>query len=111
MSIQRGITASLAAVISLAVVSVGSENKSNGEWPVYGHDPGGQRFSPLTAINRQNGQSLQIAWTFHTADLYVPKYGRPTALGATALYVDARIYMGTPLGRVIALDPLTGHQI
>jgi quinoprotein glucose dehydrogenase len=111
MSIPKRITASLAAVISLAVVSVGSENKSNGEWPVYGHDPGGQRFSPLTAINRQNVHSLQIAWTFRTGDAYEPKYGRPTAFEATPLYVDGRIYMGTPLGRVIALDPLTGHQI
>ena len=111
MSIPKRITASLAAVISLAVVSVGSENKSNGEWPVYGHDPGGQRFSPLTAINRQNVHSLQIAWTFRTGDAYQPKNGRPTAFEATPLYVDGRLYIGTPLGRVIALDPLTGHQI
>src|SRR5262250_743925 len=28
------------------------------DWPVYGHDPGGIRYSPLTEINRQNVSQL-----------------------------------------------------
>jgi len=111
MSIRQRSIAGLAAVLALAVLSVGSEDKSHGEWPSYGHDPGGQRFSPLTAINRQNVQSLKIAWTFRTGDAYEPKYGRPTAFEATPLYIDGKLYIGTPLGRVLALDPATGKQI
>jgi quinoprotein glucose dehydrogenase len=107
----KRITAGFTAVISLAVLSIGSENKSNGDWPAYGHDPGGQRFSPLTAINRQNVHSLQIAWTFRTGDAYEPKYGRATAFEATPLYIDGKLYISTPLGRVIAIDPVIGHQI
>src|SRR5215831_20524784 len=34
----------------------------DGDWPVYGRDPGGQRFSPLTTINRNNVRTLKIAW-------------------------------------------------
>src|ERR1700733_14812237 len=111
MNTRNRTIASLAAVILLAAVSVGSEDKSQGEWPAYGHDPGGQRFSPLTAINRQNVQSLKTAWTFRTGDAYEPKYGRPTAFEATPLYIDGKLFIGTPLGRVIALDPVTGQQI
>jgi quinoprotein glucose dehydrogenase len=111
MNIRKRSIAGLAAVLSLAVLSVGSEDKSLGEWPAYGHDSGGQRFSPLTAINRQNVKSLKIAWTFRTGDAYEPKYGRPTAFEATPLYIDGKLYIGTPLGRVIALDPVTGKQI
>src|SRR5579864_344308 len=111
MHIRKRFVLGLAAVASLAMLSIGSESKSEGEWPVYGHDPGGQRFSPLTAINRQNVQSLQIAWTFRTGDAYQPEHGRPTAFEATPLYVNGRLYIGTPLGRVIALDPVSGRQI
>ncbi len=80
------------------------------EWPAYGRDPGGQRFSPLSAINRQNVASLKIAWTFRTGDAYQPKQSRPTAFEATPIYVDGTIFLGTPLGRVIALDPVTGKE-
>lgn len=111
MNLQKRILAGLATVLLLAAISTGSEDKSRGEWPAYGHDPGGQRFSPLTAINRQNVASLKVAWTFRTGDAYQPKDGRPTAFEATPLYVDGKLYIGTPLGRVIALDPISGEQI
>lgn len=35
------------------------------EWPTYGHDPGGQRFSPLTELTPENVGQLKIAWTYH----------------------------------------------
>lgn len=83
----------------------------NGEWPNYGRDPGGQRFSPLTAINTSNVQSLKIAWTYRTGDAYAPSNGsKPTQFEATPLYVDGTLYLSTPVGRVIALDPTTGKQ-
>src|SRR6266446_10458023 len=83
---------------------------STGDWPVYGHDPGGQRFSPLTIVNRENVKSLKIAWTYRTGDAYQPKNSRPTAFEATPLLIDNTLYLSTPLGRVIALDPVTGKQ-
>lgn len=83
----------------------------DGDWPNYGRDPGGQRFSPLTAINTSNVQSLKIAWTYRTGDAYAPPSGsKPTQFEATPLYVDGTLYLSTPLGRVIALDPVTGKS-
>jgi glucose dehydrogenase len=40
------------------------------DWPTYGHDPGGMRFSPLTLtqINTTNVRHLRRAWTYHTGD-------------------------------------------
>ena len=35
------------------------------EWPTYGHDSGGRRFSPLTQINPGNVGQLQVAWVYH----------------------------------------------
>ncbi len=80
------------------------------DWPTWGHDPGGQRFSPLATIDRGNVRSLKVAWTFHTGDAYQPKGSKPTAFEATPIYVDGALYLSTPLGRVIALDPVTGQQ-
>jgi quinoprotein glucose dehydrogenase len=82
-----------------------------GEWPAYGRDPGGSRFSPLTAITPENVNRLEVAWTYNTGDAEVkPQRGRPPALEATPLVIDGTMYLGTPTGRVIALDPATGQQ-
>ncbi len=35
------------------------------EWPTYGHDPGGMRFSPLTQITPANVSQLKVAWVYH----------------------------------------------
>lgn len=80
-----------------------------GDWPAYGRDAGGERFSPLDRIRRENVGSLQVAWTFRTGDAYEPKEGRATAFEATPLYVDGTLFLSTPLGHVIALDPVAGR--
>ncbi len=95
--------------IALAALACAAAD-STGDWPFYGHDPGGQRFSPLKSINRENVKTLKIAWTYRTGDAYRPKNGRPTAFEATPLYIEGTLYLSTPLGRVIALDPVTGRQ-
>ena len=80
-------------------------------WPAYGGDPGGRRFSPLANLNRQNVGQLKVAWTFRTGDAYQPPHGKPTAFEATPLFVDGKLFLSTPLGRAIALDPVTGKQL
>ena len=35
------------------------------EWPTYGHDSGGMRYSPLTQITPANVSDLKVAWTYH----------------------------------------------
>ena len=81
------------------------------QWPCYGHDAGGMRFSPLTQINRDNVASLKVAWTFHTHDVSEGS-GRRKRSGfeSTPLMVDGTLYLTTPFNRVIALDPEAGTQ-
>src|ERR1700760_3842234 len=87
-----------------------AKNAMDGDWPNYGRDPGGQRYSPLADVNRSNVSGLKVAWTFRTGDAYQPKDRNPTRFEETPLFVDGALYLGTPLGRVIALDPTTGKQ-
>lgn len=80
-----------------------------GEWAAYGRDAFGGRFSPLVQITRANVAGLQVAWTYRTGEMNT-KTRRPTKFEATPLMVDGTLYLSTPLGRVIALDPQTGRE-
>ena len=82
-----------------------------GDWPAYGRDAGGARFSPLTQITRANVASLQVAWTYHTGEPDMAAMShRPPALEVTPLVVDGLMYISTPAGNIIALDPATGAE-
>jgi glucose dehydrogenase len=36
---------------------------SQTDWPVFGHDAGAMRYSPLDQINTKNVKQLKLAWT------------------------------------------------
>ncbi|MCC6241681.1 MAG: pyrroloquinoline quinone-dependent dehydrogenase [Gemmatimonadaceae bacterium] len=76
------------------------------EWPAYGGDHGGTRFSPLTQVHRANVASLTTAWTFHTGETLPGS----RSFEATPILVDGTLFLSTPLGKVIALDPVTGRE-
>src|SRR5262245_10411693 len=81
------------------------------EWPFYGHDAGGTRYSPLGQITKANVSRLAVAWTFHTGDMSDGKQGaKRSGFESTPLVVDRTLYLTTPFNRVIALDPETGRQ-
>ena len=81
------------------------------EWPAYGGDHGGLRYSDLDDIRRENVGRLEIAWTYRHGD--VLEASSPlgvTSFQATPILVDGILYFPTPLNRVIALDPATGAE-
>jgi len=71
------------------------------DWPVYGHDPGGQRHSPLTQITPSNVAKLERAWTYHT--------GKPGS-EATPLVIEGVMYLTAP-NAIFALEPETGKLL
>jgi quinoprotein glucose dehydrogenase len=106
------------------------------DWPTYGHDLGGMRFSPLDRVNTSNVTQLQVAWTYHmrpvsdesrapeasnageqtqrAADGAGPlrrRRGRFSQSEATPLVVDGLMYVSTPYRRVVALEPETGKEV
>src|SRR5262247_3308311 len=85
--------------------------KLESDWPAYGRDPGGSRYSPLAQINRENISNLKIAWTYRTgaADVKAASATK-AAFEATPIMVDGLLYLTTPYSRVIALDPVTGTE-
>ncbi len=81
------------------------------DWPSYGRTPYGDRHSPLSQIDTANVSKLAVAWRFHTGE-GAPEFKTraPTALEVTPLVFRGTMYLSTPLGRVFALDPVTGTQ-
>jgi quinoprotein glucose dehydrogenase len=142
-----------------------SESK---EWPTYGHDSGGMRYSPLKQITPANVSSLKVAWTYHLKpEGYVapaggrggpggapggggrggsgggrgagaadgapagPPQGAPLpgaaaagrggggrggntgfrATEVTPLVINGTMYIASPYGQVVALDPTSGKEV
>ena len=81
------------------------------EWPTYGNDPGGTRYSPATQINRSTVVRLKQAWIYHTGALEsAGSQKAKIAFEATPLFVNNALYFSTPLNRIVALDPKTGKE-
>jgi quinoprotein glucose dehydrogenase len=82
-----------------------------GDWGAYGRDALGGRWSPLTEIRRDNVARLAVAWSTRTGEAALPVADHDRfSLEATPVVVDGTMYVSTPLGRVLALDPVTGAR-
>lgn len=97
--------------VAFVSLSASGQTSKDTEWPSYGNDPGGMRYSPLSQINRENVATLKVAWIFHTGDVSDGSRDRKrSGFEATSIFVDGTLYFTTPFNRVIALDPETGKQ-
>jgi len=82
------------------------------EWPFYGGDEGGQRYSPASQITPNNVKNLRVAWTYSTGDLASkPAATKNAAFEDTPIMVGGRLFVSTPFNEVSALDPGTGRQL
>jgi quinoprotein glucose dehydrogenase len=82
------------------------------EWPYYGGDQGGMKYSPADQINRQNVASLQTAWTWRTGERAHPDLNvGPGAFEVTPIMIEDVLYLSTPFNRVVALDAGSGREL
>ncbi len=80
-------------------------------WPAYGGDAGGQRYSPLTQITRENVGDLEIAWEHHSGDISDGTQGEArTSFNVTPIVVGDSLFYCTGMNRVFALDAETGAE-
>ena len=107
---RKIILALMAASLPLSVTAAPSSVRP-GDWPEYGYDSGGGRYSPLTQITPQNVNRLQLAWSYHMNPVPSQKQARVPFATTSPLVVDGRMFLGTPYGRVVALDATTGKQL
>jgi quinoprotein glucose dehydrogenase len=101
----HSVITSLVLLVAVGAVAHGQSRPPN-EWPVYGGDAGGTRFAAIDQIDRRNVATLRVAWTFNTGE----REPGSRSFEATPILVDGTLYFSTPLGKIIALDPVTGQE-
>jgi quinoprotein glucose dehydrogenase len=92
-------TAVWAALLALAARGLAAEEPAS-------------QYSPLAQIRPDNVARLELAWTYRTGEPLVALAGggRPPAFEATPVYAFGLLYIGTPYGKVVALEPETGKE-
>ena len=133
-AVLRGSTLLLVPLCAAAAWAAASTMPT--DWPTYGHDPGGMRYSPLAQIDVSNVSRLQIAWTYAMRPAASPQpppvepdpsaaaqriaegagppvrgRSRYAASQATPLVVGGLMYVSTPYRRVVALEAETGREV
>ncbi len=84
-------------LIAIFALTAGAQT----DWPMFGHDAGARRFSPLKQITPLNVNRLRQAWTFHT--------GQPGSEGIPVV-VGGVMYLAAANG-IFAIVPETGKQL
>ena len=80
-----------------------------GDWPGYGRDALGSRYSPLAQIDTISVKQLAVAWTYHTGETSI-RTRKTRSFEVTPIVVEGTMYIITPLARIIALDAETGRE-
>ena len=86
------------------------------DWPMYGRDLAGTKFSPLKQINTGNVATLQPAWNRNLAEPQRTANGEPRRATnpnaeVTPIVVDGVMYLLSTGNVVTALDAATGQEI
>jgi quinoprotein glucose dehydrogenase len=84
------------------------------DWPVYGGNRGGNRYSPLRQIDLSNVKDLQVAWTYNSADS--PRLDNPGRrdqheIQCQPIIVNGILYGTNSRLKLFALDAATGKEI
>ncbi len=112
-----------ARIFRFAVLSAAIAGLSYGQndWPVFGHDAGAQKYSPLMQITPQNVAGLRLAWQYSTAlasagpEDTAGGRGRGGMRGRVSeispVVTGGVMYITSPYNFAAALEPETGKEI
>jgi quinoprotein glucose dehydrogenase len=99
-------------LLAAGTMAVAPDSRQAGEWPFYGGDQGGTKFSPLNDISKSTVSRLAAAWEWKTGEKALETYGtRPGSFQTTPIMIENVLYFSTPYNRVVALNAETGAQL
>src|ERR1700724_1381618 len=83
-ALQKG--ASMPRSLALALICTAAFAQ---DWPFYGGNQAGSRYSPLDRINRANVAQLKVAWEWKPGEAAFPEFKTaPGNFEATPLMID-----------------------
>ena len=62
-------------------------------------------------ITPNNVANLEVAWVYHHGENPSVRPTNRLSFGATPVYAEGKLFIITPKGNAIALDPTTGKQL
>ncbi|KMK18824.1 glucose dehydrogenase [Pluralibacter gergoviae] len=83
---------------------------ADGDWPAYGRNQEGQRWSPLKQINADNVHQLKEAWVFRTGDVKRETDPGEITNEVTPIKVGDTLYLCTAHQMLFALDAASGKE-
>jgi quinoprotein glucose dehydrogenase len=111
-----------AAVPVVVAVALQAQKPADGDWPMYGRDLAGTKFSPLKQVTVENVSRLQPAWNLTLVERPAPVPGQGRGRGAggpeilsnpevTPIVVNGVMYLLAAGNQILALDAATGREI
>lgn len=87
-------------------ISVSQAKYAAQNWLYYHGDSGGTHYSALDQINVDNVSELEVSWVHDTNDAFAY-----SEMQTNPLIAYGRMFVISPKGRLICLDPATGAEI
>ncbi|GAB3941730.1 hypothetical protein GCM10028805_05360 [Spirosoma harenae] len=84
--------------------------ESDNDWPTYGGNNAGNRYSSLSQINTQNVKNLQLAWSYETGDNTNPAQ-RGMDIQCQPIVIKGVLYGTSPRMKLFAVEAATGKQL
>jgi len=103
MTRERVMLGAALALLAVPALAAGTD------WPVSGHDDGGQRYTPLTQIDKANVAKLAPAWTYHLTPAGYT--GNQRLVQAIPLVIGNTMVIASTYGEVVALNATTGQEL
>ncbi|MBA3564626.1 MAG: PQQ-binding-like beta-propeller repeat protein, partial [Gammaproteobacteria bacterium] len=100
-----------AAWAQAPVSTIEPTTRAFSDWPYYGGDAGGKKYSGLAQITRANVDTLEIVWTFRTGETgagYASAH--KMTFEATPVFWRGALYFTTGFNKAFAVDARTGRQ-
>ncbi|AUD04319.1 outer membrane protein assembly factor BamB family protein [Spirosoma pollinicola] len=85
------------------------QSPPNDDWPTYGGNNAGNRYSPLSQINTQTVKQLQLAWAYDTGDNKDASQ-RGMDIQCQPIVIKGVLYGTSPRMKLFAVDAATGRQ-
>lgn len=93
----------------LATINCCKQETKNEDWPSYGGNKKGNRYSNLNQINTHNVKNLKVVWTYTTGENIGTEKG--LEIQCQPIIVKGILYGTTPQLKVFALHADNGKQI
>lgn len=110
---NKSLVPSLALLLLMSCKDSGTTLEAGKDWPAYGGNKAGNRYSPLDQINVENVKNLQVAWIYDASEAPDPgnPQKRPKAIQCQPIVIDGILYGTTPELNLFALNAANGKEL